>query len=157
MYFFNALAKEKEDAQTTAGVVKTMKDAGLQVTDDAISVVSERLGIEFERVATPPPPDPALPFLPGQPKQPDATLAANPGTVDPLDAIAVTGSADLARAFRGALAPVARIVRESTTAAECEAKLAALTAGWRPGEAAELLEHGLVAYAANAAASARTA
>ena len=123
------------------------------MTDDAIPVVSERLGIEFERIETPPP---ASQALPGQAKRPDATLAANSGIAEPLDAVAMTGSADLARAFRGALAPVARIVRESASAAECEAKLTALTAGWRPGEAAELLEHGLVAYAANAAASART-
>lgn len=144
--------EEKDDASTTATVVKTMKDAGLQVTDEAIPVVSERLGIQFERASEPLPTQ--LPPAPG--RHPDAALAAR-GGADPLDSIALAGSADLARAFRGALAPVARIVLESTSAAECEAKLAALTAGWRPGEAAELLEHGLIAFAANACVAARVA
>lgn len=154
--------EEKEDATATATVVKTMKDAGLQLTEDAVATVSERLGMEFERAPAPEPPAiPGAGRLPVGGKKPDATLSASHthvhGEADPLDSIARAGSADLARAFRATLAPVARIISESTSAAECEAKLAAFTASWRPGEAARLMEEGLVAFAANAVAGARQA
>jgi hypothetical protein len=43
-----------------------------------------------------------------------------------------------------------RIIRVSTSAAECEAKVAAYTAGLQPGEAGKIMEGSLVAFAANA-------
>lgn len=150
--------EEKEDATATATVIKTMHDAGLELTPEAITLVSERLGLEFAKA--PPPPAPMLPPGLGRgpllDKKPDAAFSAGHDHPDPLDSIARSGSADLARAFRATLAPVARIIHESKSAAECEAKLAAFTASWRPGEAAQLMENALVAFAANATAEART-
>lgn len=148
--------EEVDDTAVIATMIKTLKDAGLQPTDDAIPTISERMGIEFERVAPPPPPTPpTVPGLlpPGGKPKPDAALAAthqhNHGP-DPLDSIASAGSADLARALRSTFAPLARIIRESKSAAECEAQVAAFTAGFKPGEAASVMENSLVAFAANA-------
>ncbi len=86
---------------------------------------------------------------------PLCAAAAPAAPVAGLDDIAAAGAADLAQAFRGDLAPVARIIRESRTAAECEARLLEFTVNWKPGRAAVVLEQALTAYAANGVALSR--
>ena len=70
-----------------------------------------------------------------------------------MDQIAANGSTELAQAFRGSLAPVRRIILESRSANECEARLREFYADWRPDKLAGLIEEALVAYAANGAVS----
>jgi phage gp29-like protein len=130
-----------DDNKTTAEVVKIYNDAGLRVKEESIPVLNQRLGLELERAPAPP----AAPGL--------TTFAANGQPLlnqDPRLALAHAGAADLSRAFRGRLAPIARIVRESKTAAECEARITAFMATASQGDSVRVLEEALVAYAANA-------
>ncbi|MCX7010567.1 MAG: hypothetical protein NTY53_25540, partial [Kiritimatiellaeota bacterium] len=80
-----------------------------------------------------------------------AALAALGATfpVGNIDAVAAAGSADLAQAFRGPRAALAQIIRESTSAADCEAKIKAFTAHLDVGRQAQILEQAMAAYAAN--------
>jgi hypothetical protein len=70
-----------------------------------------------------------------------------------VDRVASAGSAALAQAFRGSLAPVRRIIVESHSAEECEVRLKEFYADWKPERLAGLIEEALQAYAANGAAS----
>ncbi|MBU4460631.1 MAG: hypothetical protein KJ579_08690, partial [Verrucomicrobia bacterium] len=79
---------------------------------------------------------------------------AAPSPAD-LDAVAAAGAADLAAAFRGDLEPVARIIRESRSAGECEQRIREFTAKWRPGRSTAVIEQALTAYAANGVAMSR--
>lgn len=73
--------------------------------------------------------------------------------LDPGDAIARAGAADLAQAFRGHLAPIRRMMRESTSAEDFESQVRTFYADWKPGQIARLVEEGLAAYAVNGAAA----
>ena len=65
------------------------------------------------------------------------------------DRIARAGSAELARAFRGSLAPVRRLIAESTSASDLEHKLHLFYADFDPSRIQPLIEEALTAYAAN--------
>ena len=153
-----------EAAATALGLLlKTLKDAGLQPGDDALPIISERVGFNVMRAPTPPPPpmgDDPTGFSALGPRQvPIGTLlgrrvAAHAELAN--DSIAREGAADLSRAFRGRLAPVRQIILSSRSAAECEHRLAAWCADLPPGEASDLIEQGLIAHAANGAARVRS-
>jgi hypothetical protein len=68
------------------------------------------------------------------------------------DAIAREGAATLALAFRGSLAPVRRLVLESSSAVDLEQRIRAFYADWSPERVAPLIEEALSAFAANGAA-----
>jgi hypothetical protein len=70
-----------------------------------------------------------------------------------IDRIAANGAADLSQAFRGSLAPVRRIILESRSSSECEARLREFYADWNPAKLSALTEEALIAYAANGAVS----
>ncbi|MES2707163.1 MAG: DUF935 family protein [Verrucomicrobiota bacterium] len=74
---------------------------------------------------------------------------------DACDAIAAAGAATLSQAFRGSLAPVRQIIRESTSAEDLQRRLALFYADLPVGRLAALTEEALAACAGNAAAGFR--
>jgi phage gp29-like protein len=125
--------QNQAQADTLAGILAKLKQAGVEVDDTGLSDLSDVSGLPLRRASM----VPVLPF------------SADAVKVQDIDAIARSGSADLARAFRGSHAEIARIIRGSRSADECRDRLAAFSAALRPGHAADVIQSGLVAYAAN--------
>ena len=138
-----------EEQAALGDMVLKFAQAGLEPTDDGISTLSERVAFPLQRKAVP-----AL--VPGPFSAPllltagDRLVVAGNASVD---RVASNGAADLSQAFRGSLAPVRRIVANSSSAQECEARLREFYADWRPEKLAGMIEEALVVYAANGAAS----
>lgn len=131
---------EDTEAQASLGeLLSKLAQAGFGVTDEGLTIVSERLGIPLQR-STPPG---AMP--------PPVTLGARTATLQPGDRISREGAADFARAFSGALAPVRRLIAESKDAGQLESALRSLYADWPEKRIAAVLEPALTAYAANGA------
>ena len=122
-------------ADAMAGILQKLKNAGAEVDDSGLSDLSDVVGLPLRRVQGGT--GPILPF------------SADAVRVLEMDAVAAAGSRDLARAFRGTHAEIARIIRESKTADECKHRLALFSAGLRSGQAADIIQAGLTAYAAN--------
>jgi len=126
--------QNQAQADLLAGILQKLKLAGVEVDDGGLADLSDVTGLPLRRATTT---TPVLPF------------SASSIQPSELDAVARAGAADLSRAFRGSHAEIARIVRESKSADDCRQRLVAFTAAMRPGTAADVLEHGLAAYAAN--------
>jgi len=124
--------------QTQADVMATMlqkfKAAGIEIDDSGFSDLSDLAGAPLRRSVSA---GPVLPF--------SVSAAHTAG----IDSVANNGAADLARAFRGSHAEIARLIRDSSSAADCQKRLTLFTASMRPGQAAEIMQSGLTAYAAN--------
>ncbi len=129
-----------QDAKAFAETMKTASEAGFAATDEAIPLLSQKLGYPVQRKAA------ATALSAG----PTRTFAAGE-LLDPGEAIAAAGAADLAQAFRGHLAPIRRMLRESSSAEDFERQVRTFYADWKPGQIARLVEEGLTAYAANGA------
>jgi phage gp29-like protein len=133
----------------TAAVLVQVTQAGLEPTDAALPGLSESIGFELQRKAPAPAPAGGFGGFGGFSadsvlRPPSSVLlpAAARGIPKPPDAgekLVRTHSADLARAYRGALAPFRQAILESTSREDCLERLKALYADW-PGErlAAEL-------------------
>jgi phage gp29-like protein len=144
------------ESEATGKMLASIATAGLRVTDASLPVISERLGIEVERA---PAPASALPFaadvvpmaapvryrVSAQRRRAEQVDAAN-------NDIASGGAATLALAFRGSLAPVRRLILESTGPADLEQRIRTFYADWSPERVAPLIEEALTAYAANGTA-----
>lgn len=129
--------ESKDDSTGTATLLQSLGPAGLRVSDDGIRTIAKRVGFSIERSnerASSP-----LPIY--------THGADNP--FDGIDAVALSSSADLSQAFRGDLAPVARIVSESSSADECLYRLREFTVSLSSSRAASLIEQAMTAYAAN--------
>jgi len=173
------------DAQTFSTLLVNMKNAGLQVTEDSLPMVNERTGLTWERIATPAasgpgnedggskmedgkddddPPTPGSGAASGAkpsalssinyPLSSPRWLSAN-SAPSPIDSIVRDHEAALARAFRGALAPVRQIILSSTSQKEAEHKLEALFADWPHERIAGLVEQAMQICAAKGAAGAK--
>ena len=140
------------EEQTALGdLLMKLGQAGYVLTDAGMESLGEKIAFPIQRSAPT-----STPFMPGQ--QPTSlTPFGVPSFVtsahSAIDRIASNGAADLSQAFRGSLAPVRRIILESRSAAECEARVREFYADWKPDRLAGLTEEALVAYAANGAAS----
>lgn len=151
-----------EDAATFAGLLKTMGEAGYEPTDNALEIVNEKTGLEWQRKAAPV----MTPGMSGDPALADqtpATLSAgsllrrnNAAAVDPMDAIVARQLTALTAAYKGSMAPFRRVVMESNSREECLAKLKTLYADWQPGRLETELNTALQLAAAAGAASAKT-
>jgi phage gp29-like protein len=154
-----------EAQESLASSIASMSQAGYELTDEGVETVNEQLGIPFQRKAVPAPlpgmpggGDPGNPggMPPGFPEPELLPLAARANVADQgqlsVDRVAAEGAADLSRAFRGSLAPVRRIILESSSADECVERLKAFYAEWDPARVAALCEEALTAFAANGAA-----
>ena len=136
-------------ASEMATTLKTLSDAGFEPTDEAIPGISEGLGIQIRRKAAAVAPA-FPPGLPGGLHTMAAALALP--SVARLDSVAEGMSAELAQAFRGSYAPLRRIIETSTSPAHLEQQIRLFYADYRPGKLQELIQQGLMAYAASGAA-----
>lgn len=137
-----------DDAKQLAENLVSISRAGLEPTDEAIEAISDRLGFAVQRG-----PVAQSPFGGGNPDQILALSATPRFSLSIQDRIARAGAADLSRAFRGSLAPVRRLIAESTSAADLEHKLHLFYADFDPSRIQPLIEEALTAYAANGSAS----
>lgn len=136
-------AESYDNAKIIGEILSNMATAGIEPTDDALPVLSERLGFAIRRRA-------ALPSFGQSPF--GVALAADPRSTEitrALDAIARNGSADLARAFRGHLAPIRQMILSARSPDELRAMLATAYADWPAAKLSPIIENALVAYAAN--------
>jgi phage gp29-like protein len=147
-----------DDQESMGQLLANLAQANLEPTDEGVDALSEQFGIPLQRKA---PPVPA--FDPGggpgfqEPGGlPLAARALPPqvaASLRAIDQIAATAAPDLARAFRDELAEIPRIVRDSTSPADCERRLAHFFATYRPGRSAQVLEPSILSAAANGAVS----
>jgi phage gp29-like protein len=126
--------QNQAQADTMATILQKFKAAGIEVDDSGFSDLSDMTGTPLRRAIYS---GPITPF------------SATTIQTSTIDSVSQHGATDLARAFRGSHAEIARIVRESKTQSECRSRLESFCASLRPGEAAKLIEAGLVSYAAN--------
>jgi phage gp29-like protein len=149
-------AEATEDTAKTSQSLAELKNAGLEVGDEGLPILSERFGFPLRRlqIATPPPDSGADRPSNGRSL---ATLAAaianNPALLaaDHANArVARTGSAELAQAFREDLAPLQELIALSTSPADFERRLRDTFPHLPPGKAIRTLEACLTAYALNA-------
>ncbi len=137
------------EAKATGELLVSISTAGLRVADTGLDALSDRIGLPIERSASANP-QLTLPqaFSILSASLPASRLARADAA---LDSIAREGSADLARAFRGRLAPIRQIILDSTGPDDLQRRLESFQSA-EPGRAALLIEEALMAYAANGAA-----
>lgn len=138
------------DAASIGQLLASLTTAGLEPTDEAIETLSQRLGWGIQRKATPEPTT-ALP-KPGKERKPGEPLSifsADPPATADVDAVARGGAAALAQGFRGDLAPIRRLIQDSTSADDLERRIRLFYADWSPARSAKVLEEAMAAYAAN--------
>jgi phage gp29-like protein len=144
-------AESIEAAKTKAEILSNLKNAGIEATDDGVTTISEALGIGLQRSAPPEPIEPPDPSREPGDRLRKLSLSTDPTrAISANDHIAAEASPDLARAFRGSLAPVRRIIVESRSAHECETRLREFYADWPASKIQTLIGQALVAQAANA-------
>jgi len=136
----------ESDAKVSSAIslLTSLKQAGLRVTDDGLYALSEKVGLPIERDASAGPPVPfAAAYSP--------TRLNRPGRipVEQMDRVAQTAAPDLAKAFRGSLAPIAQIIRDSKSPEECELQIRHFFADWDPKKVNVLVADALTAYAIN--------
>jgi phage gp29-like protein len=138
-----------EEQGALADLMLKLSQAGYALTDDGLDALSEKIAFPLQRAAPTSPPNP-MSTTPFTALSAPASVVAGHAIID---RIAANGAADLSQAFRGSLAPVRRIILESRSASECEARLREFYADWNPSKLASLTEEALIAYAANGAVS----
>ena len=132
------------EAKATGDLLSSLSQAGLQVTDDGLSELSEKLGLPVERVASPsivPPINPLALSVTSMSRLNRAETS--------LDEIARNGAAPLAQAFRGTLAPIRQMILDSTSPEDLQKRILQGYADWPAGKVANLIEQALVAFSAN--------
>lgn len=143
-------AVSPEEQKALGELLKSLKEAGLELTEDGVADVGETTGLPLQRSALP-----VSPPLTGE--QPQPFSAKSPGdlkalkaTEDPEDAIMRNGSAEM-QAFRGTMAPVRQAILESTSADDLTQRLKTLYADYSPGRLETITAEALTAFSANAA------
>jgi phage gp29-like protein len=139
-------------SEATGHLVASLAQAGIELTDPALQILGERIGLELRRAVTAPSlfassPDSGVLTLSASTHAPRRVVLAERAG----DEIAREGSASLALAFRGSLAPIRRLIAESTSAEDLQQRITAFYADWSPARVAPLIEEALIAYAANGA------
>jgi len=130
-------------AKSTGGILVDLHNAGIEVDDTGLSDLSDTIGLPLRRIISAAiGPSFTAPSFPGVPFS-----AAEASRRAAFDAPSSAASGDLARAFRGSHAEIARIVRESTSPHDCLSRLSAFCADLRPGVASDVIEAAMRAYA----------
>lgn len=125
------------ETATLFATVKGLSEAGFEPDDDGLANISKRVGFAVRRKATPAPSPFGLHAIP---------LAAP--VIPPVpDDVASKTAVDLSAAFRGHLAPVGRIIRESKSADECLASVRTFLKSANHSAPADLIAQALTAYA----------
>lgn len=135
-------AESHDDQQALSNTLEGLTKANLEPTDEALVSISERIGFSVQRKSGGPA---AVPFNAPAPRGIRTLTPGGEGD----DPIAREGAASLAQAFRGALAPVRKIILESRSPDECEQRIRAFYADWNPDRTSLLVEEALTAYAVN--------
>jgi hypothetical protein len=141
------------DSKLFADTIKTYYEAGWEPDDAAMMIMNERAGFTLRRRA-------AAPASPS-PFQPEIqTFSAHPHTAirnlqssDPVDPIATANAREVGDAMASTFAPVMRLIRESHSASDAQARVRAYFASWRPKEFVSALEKPLQLCAASGAVS----
>jgi len=134
----------------TSTLLKDLKLADLEVADDSLATISKRLGIQIQRKAAQP--SQTVPGYFNAYSVSGPLRARVESARSALDKISANASQDITRVFRGRYAPLARMVRESGSAADLEKSVRAYMATVSPGETADVLTLALNAFAVNGAA-----
>jgi phage gp29-like protein len=137
-------AEDEDESAATGELLAKLNTAGLEPTDDALPMISERVGFQVQRKAVEPMLGPGLQSL-SAPRfviRADQAQAAN-------DAVVRGAAADLARSLRKAHAPIAQLILRSKTPAEAISRVEAYCAALDPLEASEIIESAMAAMAAN--------
>lgn len=138
-----------------ASMLKAAKDAGLELADESIDVVSRQAGLKFQRAATPAPALSPFGAMPGDPSLAMSLMLAAAGLTPSAvanDIISRDAAAGLARATGEELAGLAQIIAGSSSRAEIARKAGAWFRNYRPARSRELVAEVLEAHAANAIA-----
>lgn len=133
-----------EDAKATGELLDNLMQAGLEPDDPALEAISDRVGFGIRR-STRPIAAAGMALSPLSAPAPRLLLASH----DATDAIALAGSAELSQAFRGSLAPVRRMIEESTSAVDLQRRILDSYEDWPAGKVAAVIEEALVAFSAN--------
>lgn len=138
----------QDDAKAQAEVLKVLKDAGIRLKDEGMAQLSEAVGFPLERAPEGAPE--AAPAIPAPVGRTLLSATAKPLTAQEAnDAVALAAAADLSQAFRGSLAPVRRLIRESESPEDLVARLTEFYADYAPGRLAAIISEALTAYAGN--------
>jgi phage gp29-like protein len=167
-------ADDDEDPATLATTLQTLANAGLEPTDEALPDLGERLNIPIQRKVPVAPPNMGDPNSGGPgmdkqggegepPKGGTPSLAARSSGSAPLirdphltDAIADPRAAALAAAFKGRYAPIRRIILESESAEDAQAKLAKFYPELSENRVTALVEEAMQISAAAGAVEAKS-
>lgn len=136
------------ESEVTGALLSSLSTAGLRVTDEGLESLSEKLGLQIERVPGPaaaPKLDEMTTFSAWVPSRLERADAA-------LEEISRRGAAPLAQAFRGSLSPVRQMVLDSTSPEDLQSRILKSYSDWPAGRVAEVIEQALVAFAANGVA-----
>lgn len=141
----------------TGDLLKSLRDAGIRVTDDGIKTLSKRMAIPLERDTAPA--RPAVGSL-------SALAAPDPGRSfadrsddarTAVDALAASAAPTLSAELAKALKPLSAAVNASTSISDLESRLRSAIPGLDLRTAADAAAGVLVAASANAVANSRTA
>ncbi|MDE2104417.1 MAG: DUF935 family protein [Patescibacteria group bacterium] len=157
------------DAKTFADFLNTMKQAGFTPADGSLATINERTGLTWEKAEPPAmgiPPSGGAQTNNDPRKKPDGVeslsanltwlSAGNPSPGTPVDDVVAAHQDALARAFRGALAPVRQVILSSTSPRDAEHKLKLLFADWPTERIAGIVAQAMQVCAAKGAASHKT-
>lgn len=135
------------------GVIKELKAAGISLKPEAADALSEAVGLPLVVDGAAQVDDAPLPGKgTAKPEVNEVDvdrLSAVPPAVE--DELARNAAAGLARAFRGSLAPVRRLIELSTSAEDLERRIAEFYDGWPAARVASLTAEALTAFALNGA------
>ncbi len=135
-----------ENAESISKVLLALTQAGYDLTDESLAIVSARLGWTVTRrtlagAATAP--------FGVLPMSAQPVIARRNRLEDANTQIAREGAATLALSFRGSLAPVRALILQSSSPEDLEARIRTFYADWSPARVTPLIEEALVAYSAN--------
>jgi phage gp29-like protein len=132
-----------EETEVTGALLSSLATANLELTDDGVEALSERVGLPLQRVSAP--------KLPSAPFSVRAYAADAPDTGD--GQILRGATAALARSLGADFAPIAQLILASRSPADAIARVETFCAEYRPTRSAKILEEVMLAMTANGAAS----
>lgn len=147
-----------DDAVKFSTLLVNMNQAGLQVSPESLPLVNEKTGLTWQAVPQAGQAGQAGPGPNGkgeddedEPKALSARLAwlNASGVESPVEDVVREHQARLARAFRGALAPVRQIILSSESQKDAERQLKVLFADWPAARIAGIVEEAMQVCAAS--------
>lgn len=138
--------EQEEDMQGISSVIQSLSTAGIRLTDEAIAILGQRLGLTLERS---PSNVSALPF-----SALEVFTAKKPEPKNGVSAvwdIASTTAADIAKEYSESSAEVERILNESKSPEEFQAKMKKFCASWPPEKVSMLIQDALTSNLINGA------